>query len=529
MVKTDLHGRLLKRVPAADHHGDLCCHEGKVFVAVNLGKFNQPAGSADSWIFVYDADNLSEIARHPVQEVVHGAGGIAYRDGRFFVVGGLPEGIEENYVYEYDSAFRFQKRHVLASGYTTKGIQTAAWANNAWWFGCYGRPRLLLRADDSFRLTGKWEFDASLGIDGLGDGRFLIGQNIRLKGDGHKGRVLIAKAHDKKGLSFATPPTATSAVVIAHRGASGYLPEHTLEAKALAHAMGADFLEQDVVLSNDGVPVVLHDVHLDSVTDVARRFPDRKRADGRFYAIDLTVAELKQLKVSERFAPKTGQAVYPKRFPVGQSSFQIPTLEEELQFIQGLNRTTGGKVGVYPEIKAPAWHRKEGHDISKIVLDVLARYGYKTRKDNFWLQCFDVAEVKRIRSELGFQGKLVQLLGRYSSGDTAAVDNDFLRTRQGLEEIAKVADGIGPSVSHVVTGKSGDLFQVTDLVKNAHALKLAVHPYTVRADDLPKCATSLEELCCILLFDLGVDGLFTDFPDRCIAVRNLWNQTGREP
>src|SRR5262245_24187713 len=119
--------------------------------------------------------------------------------------------------------------------------------------------------------------------------------------------------------------------VIAHRGASGYLPEHTIAAKAYAHALGADYLEQDVVLSKDDVPVVLHDVYLDTVTDVAKRFPDRKRADGRFYALDFTLAELKQLRVTERFDVRTGQPVYPKRFPAAQSSFQISTLEEELQ------------------------------------------------------------------------------------------------------------------------------------------------------------------------------------------------------
>src|SRR6185503_3347980 len=172
-----------------------------------------------------------------------------------------------------------------------------------------------------------------------------------------------------------------SPIVIAHRGASGYLPEHTLAAKALAHGMGADYLEQDVVLSRDGVPVVLHDIHIDTVTDVAKRFPGRARPDGRYYALDFTVAELKQLAASERFDPKTGLAVFPRRFPVGKSSFQVPTLEEELQLVQGLNASTGRVAGIYPEIKNPAWHRQQGHDVSRIVLDVLARYGYRTRAD----------------------------------------------------------------------------------------------------------------------------------------------------
>ena len=138
--------------------------------------------------------------------------------------------------------------------------------------------------------------------------------------------------------------------VIAHRGASGYLPEHTLPAKALAHAMGADFLEQDVVASRDGELIVLHDIHLDRVTDVAKRFPARARKDGRFYALDFDLAELRQLRVHERVAAD-GKPVYPGRFPVTAGRFALHTFDEELAFIRGLNETTGRNAGVYPEIK----------------------------------------------------------------------------------------------------------------------------------------------------------------------------------
>lgn len=202
LLKTDLNGRALQRVPVANHHGDLCFHEDQVYVAVNLGKFNQPPGQADSWIFVYDAGTLAEHARHPVPELVHGAGGVAYREGKFFVVGGLPADATENYVYEYDRQFQFQKRHTLASGYTLMGIQTVAFANGSWWFGCYGNPRVVLRADPGFQLTGRWDFDASLGIIGLPDGRLLIGQNTRKKEVGHEGRAVLARADDADGLVF---------------------------------------------------------------------------------------------------------------------------------------------------------------------------------------------------------------------------------------------------------------------------------------------------------------------------------------
>jgi len=206
LVKTDLQGRILKQVPAGNHHGDLCFHAGRVYVAVNFGKFNQPAGKADSWVYVYDGETLAELARHPVPELVHGAGGIAYHAGKFFVVGGLPPGVDENYVYEYDADFRFLKRHVLASGYTLMGIQTVAYAEGSWWFGCYGKPKILLRADEQFRLTGKWEFDASLGIAPLTGGRFLIGQNTMTKGVGNQGRTELAWPDAEKGMLI--PPAA---------------------------------------------------------------------------------------------------------------------------------------------------------------------------------------------------------------------------------------------------------------------------------------------------------------------------------
>ncbi len=202
LVKTDRHGRILKRLEVASHHGDLCHHLGEVFVAVNLGAFNRPAGYANSWVFVYDADTLIERARHPVPEVEHGAGGIAYHKGRFIVVGGLPEGVNENYLYEYDEKFAFRKRHVLASGYTLMGIQTVAFAEGAWWFGCYGTPKVLLRANPRLQLTDRWEFDASLGIVGLGNQRFLIGQNNKRPNVGYEGRAAIARFTAEKGLIF---------------------------------------------------------------------------------------------------------------------------------------------------------------------------------------------------------------------------------------------------------------------------------------------------------------------------------------
>ena len=304
-------------------------------------------------------------------------------------------------------------------------------------------------------------------------------------------------------------------LIIAHRGASGYLPEHTLAAKALAYGQGADFLEQDVVLSKDGVPVIFHDTHIDTTTDVAQKFPARKRADGRFYALDFTVAELKQLNVTERFSPKTGKAAFPKRFPVGVGSFQVVTLEEEILFIQSLNRSTGRHVGIYPELKAPAWHQKEGRDLAAAVLPILRKYGYDAKDSACYVQCFEYAEIKRLRGELGWTGKLIMLLGGKGKG-ADGTDFTYLQTDAGLAELAQVVDGIGPPIGSYVTGKSPAERQVTDLAARARKVGLKSHPYTLRADELPKCVTSVDELLSALFAEAKVDGLFTDFPDLCL-------------
>ena len=313
--------------------------------------------------------------------------------------------------------------------------------------------------------------------------------------------------------SIALSQTAAKPLVIAHRGASGYLPEHTIAAKAYAHALGADYIEQDLALSKDDVPIVIHDIHLDTVTDVAQRFPARKRADGRYYVLDFTVAELKQLRVTERFNPKTGQRVFPKRFPASQSTFQLSTFEEELQLIQGLNRSTGRVAGIYPEIKQPKWHRAQGHDISRIVLTTLGRYGYATKADACYLQCFELAEVRRLREELGWRGQLIMLIESKSKGDDGT-DHDFLCTSEGMKEIAKVADGIGPAFGRLATWPAPHAApRLSNLAQLAHAEKLAIHPYTVRIDELPKNCPSADALHAILFNELRVDGVFTDFTD----------------
>lgn len=202
LVKTDSKGEVQEQIEVGNHHGDLCHHEGKLYVAVNFGKFNDPEGNADSWVYVYDAEDLSLLAKHETQEVFYGAGGIGWRDGRFFVVGGLPDGVQENYVYEYDADFKFIKKHIVASGHTYLGIQTAAFAHDRWWFGCYGTPRILLVTDAKFKMIGRHEFDCSLGIVGTAGGHLLSASGTRQQDQGCNGSARLAVPSDERGLSI---------------------------------------------------------------------------------------------------------------------------------------------------------------------------------------------------------------------------------------------------------------------------------------------------------------------------------------
>jgi len=190
LVRTDLKGKVLNRIKVLNHHGDLCYEQGKVYVAVNLGKFNELAGQEDSWVFVYNSMNLEELARYKVPELVHGAGGISFSKGKFFVVGGLPQGFTENYIYEYDSNFKFIKRHIIPSGYTYKGIQTAEFHEGQWWFGCYGNPKLI-KTDANFQILEKSDFNASYGIVAYSPQRLFISNSKANADKLHKGSIGI--------------------------------------------------------------------------------------------------------------------------------------------------------------------------------------------------------------------------------------------------------------------------------------------------------------------------------------------------
>jgi glycerophosphoryl diester phosphodiesterase len=311
--------------------------------------------------------------------------------------------------------------------------------------------------------------------------------------------------------------SAARPIVIAHRGASAYLPEHTLAAKALAHAMEADYLEQDVVLSRDGTPIVLHDICLESTTDVARQFPGRARADGRFYAIDFTLEEIRRLRAHERTtcaADGRQEAVFPGRFPAGPGLFGVPTLAEEIDLIAGLDRSRGRSTGLYIELKAPVWHRRQGRDLAGAILAVLEEKGYADRPQQVYLQCFDDRTLRHLRHDLQTPLPLIQLLAENAWGEDGEVDYDHLKSPPGLAEIAGYADGIGPWLEQIYLGRSasGEIL-LSDLAERARTQGLLIHPYTFRRDQLPPGIGSFEELLDLFVRRVGIDGLFTDFPD----------------
>jgi glycerophosphoryl diester phosphodiesterase len=319
-------------------------------------------------------------------------------------------------------------------------------------------------------------------------------------------------------MSSQTHAQAADKIVIAHRGASGYLPEHTLEAKAMAYAMGADYIEQDLVMTADDQLIVLHDITLDRTTDVAERFPGRARADGRYYAIDFSLAEVRQLQATEGFDIENGERVqgFRDRFPMGQSSFRVPTFQEEIELIQGLNQSTGRDIGIYPEIKQAAFHRAEGKDISSAVVNVLKQYGYTSKDSRVFLQSFEFEELETIKQEIlpaaGIEVRLIQLIG-------SADSYPWMFEADGMERLSSWVDGIGPSYNLVIERQSSaEDIRITPLVQRAHAAGLQVHPYTYRADNgvVPAYAGSFDRLLELHYIDADVDGVFTDFPDKAV-------------
>ncbi len=290
-------------------------------------------------------------------------------------------------------------------------------------------------------------------------------------------------------------------LIIGHRGACGYAAENTLASAALAHAQGADLVELDVILSRDGKLVVCHDLHLDDLTDVTTRFPGRARADGATYALDLDWTELHTLQVG----PRRDGTPAPRVFPTQP----LATLDEHLDQLAALNRTTNRRVELYLELKSPAWHAAAGHDLCAAALACLARHDLTRTTDPVIVESFDPATLRRLRFDFKTPLRLTQLLGE-NSWREADCDYDDLRTTTGLRAIATYASAVAINLERVLASPA--------FVRTAHAAGLAVHAYTFRTDALPPGFATAKETWNALI-STGLDGIFTDQPDLAASWR----------
>ena len=293
---------------------------------------------------------------------------------------------------------------------------------------------------------------------------------------------------------------ASKPIVIAHRGASGYLVEHSEGSKVLAHAQGADFIEQDVVLTKDRVFIVSHDITMAETTDVEAIYPDRHRSDGKWYFADFTWAEIQKLTLHERTRKDSAERAFPDRFPGGFGQ-RVLRLEEEIQLLEGLDRTTGRRTGLYIELKGPEFHRKEfSVSMGAELLKVLKRFELDEAKDRCFIQCFELQELVSLHKEHGCKLPLVYLIG----GPIA---------HEKLKELSSTIAGLGPSLELLATRSAEGIVQSTGLVEAAKEAGLVVHPYTVRKESQPRWSKSLGETHRVLIELLKVDGFFSDFPD----------------
>ncbi len=326
-------------------------------------------------------------------------------------------------------------------------------------------------------------------------------------------------------------------LVIGHRGASGYRPEHTLASYALAARMGADYIEPDLVSTKDGVLVARHENEISGTTNVADHpeFADRKATkniDGisltGWFTEDFTLAELKTLRAKERI-PQIRQ-----HNTAFNGRYTIPTFQEILDLRERLSRQLGREIGVYPETKHPTYFRTIGLPLEEPLVRALRRNGLDRRRAPVYVQSFETGNLKLLDRVL--RVPLVQLLSSagapfdlVDSGSTTTYAD--LSTAAGLQDIAAYADGVGPSKDQIVPRTSTNASGTpTSFVNDAHAAGLVVHPYTFRAENtfLPlelRSSPNLADYGDLFseigqFFGLGVDGVFSDNPDIAVEVRD---------
>ncbi|WP_051704185.1 glycerophosphodiester phosphodiesterase family protein [Glycomyces sp. NRRL B-16210] len=306
-------------------------------------------------------------------------------------------------------------------------------------------------------------------------------------------------------------------IVIAHRGASGHLPEHTLEAYALAVELGADVIEPDLVLTADGELLARHEPVLDETTDVADHpeFADRKATkliDGTpvtgFFADDFTLAELKTLRAKERLPQLRPQsAAY-------DGQFQLVTYDEILDYVDTLR----GKVITYPEMKHPSYYEDQGTSIEDALADLLEERGLDRKRSPVWVQSFEY------QSLLNIAERVDNRIGLNIDGQGEIPDAE-------LDEYAATLDTVSLNKNRIFPrAADGSLLEPTDVVERAHARGLDVHVWTFRNENafLPadlrigtdEAAWGDFEAEYRLFYDLGVDAVFSDYPDQAVAARD---------
>jgi len=321
-------------------------------------------------------------------------------------------------------------------------------------------------------------------------------------------------------------------LVIGHRGASGYRPEHTLASYRLAAELGADYIEPDLVSTKDGVLVARHENEISGTTDVAAHgeFASRKKTkviDGAsvtgWFTEDFTLRELKTLRAKERLPDLRPQNTK------YDGKFEIPTFEEVLDLRARLSRKLHRPLGVYPETKHPTYFRSIGLPLEPALVRSLNRNGLNHRRAPVFVQSFETGNLRALDPVL--KVPLVQLLdarAKVIPGDTRTYGE--LATPAGLRGIARYAEGVGPSKDYIVPrDELGNSLAPTTFVRDAHAAGLQVHPYTFRRENsfLPLELRSSTDPAGIgdlkaeirQFFALGVDGVFTDNPDIGVAAR----------
>jgi len=347
--------------------------------------------------------------------------------------------------------------------------------------------------------------------------------------------------------------SADAVIVIAHRGASGVRPEHTLEAYRLAVAQGADYIEPDLVLTRDGVLVARHENEIGGTTDIASRpeFADRRRAaliDGEqvsgWFTEDFTLAELRSLRARERLpALRPSSASFDGRFA-------IPSFAEILDLVEALDqeraaaarlagRPVPPRIGIYPETKHPTHFLQLGLDFQQPLLEALGARGRLGADSRIFVQSFEVGNLRKLRAAAP-ELPLVQLMaGHGGPADQAGSGTDYaaMGTPAGLAAVAGYANAIGVAKDLLIPRDArGRLGSPTRLLAEAHAAGLAVHAWTFRAENeflpagcrLGDSPAGIGDLGCELrpFLALGLDGFFTDHTDRAIAAMHRSTDAG---